>query len=71
MNGFMGNGATEIWGVSLFIVLAIAALAAIAGGYFVWKKRSVAEDDPLPHCDLEKRLGEIAHATLMQAKKTA
>lgn len=69
MNWSMGSDSTQIWVVLLCTVVALA----IATGIFfliTWKKRSL-DEDPLPHCNLEERLSQIAQSTMLQAKKSA
>lgn len=71
MDWFVGTSAAGLWAIAFAVALAIAVLAAIAGIFFAWKKRSVMEAAPLPHCNLEERLGQIAQANILQTKKTA
>jgi hypothetical protein len=71
MNSALGADSSQIWMIFLYIAVAVAVLAGIASAYFIWKKHSVLEEDPLPHCNLAERLTQIADDTMLQAKKTA
>jgi hypothetical protein len=69
MNWSMGSDSAQLW---IVLLCTVVALAIATGIFFLltWKRGSV-DKDPLPHCNLEERLTEIAQSTMLQAKKTA
>lgn len=69
MNWSMGSDSTQVW---IVLLCTVVALAIATGIFFLvaWKRRGI-DEDPLPHCNLEERLSEIAQSTLVQAKKSA
>ena len=69
MNWSMGSDSAQLW---IVLLCTVVALAIATGIFFLltWKRGSV-DKDPLPHCNLEERLTEIAQNTMLQAKKTA
>jgi hypothetical protein len=69
MNWSMGSDSAQLWMVLLCTVVALT----VATGIFLlitWKRRAI-DEDPLPHCNLEERLTQIAQNTMLQAKKSA
>lgn len=46
--------------VLLCVATAIAALTAIGRFFFAWRNRSLIEEAPVPHCNLQERLAQIA-----------
>jgi len=74
MNWFAGDTAAQLWAVLLCLAVLMAILLSIAGIFRAWKKRSMLDDAPLPHCNVQERLNQITEATRLQelqAKKTA
>ena len=69
MNWSMGSDSAQLWVV---LLCAVVALAIATGIFFLvsWKRRGI-DEDPLPHCNLEERLTQIAQSTMVQAKKSA
>lgn len=69
MNWSMGSDSAQLW---ILLLCMVVALATATGIFFLvtWKRR-LADNDPLPHCNLEERLTQIAQSTMIQAKKSA
>jgi hypothetical protein len=70
MNSLMGTDTAQLSIVLLSVAIGVAVLAAISGLFIAWRKRSLIDEEPLPHCDLQQRLAQITHATDAQAPKT-
>jgi Tfp pilus assembly protein PilO len=62
------SDSTQLWVLVLFVTAAIT----VAGYsiYYVCKKRSV-DEEPLPQCNLQERLSQIAKTSLPALKKPA
>ena len=43
----------------------MALLTVLGGFFFAWRKRSFIEDDPVPHCNLQERLDQIANTPMV------
>lgn len=65
----MHTGTTQLWVALLCVAGAIAVLTVIVGFFVAWRKGS-AEEDPIPHCNLQERLAQIAQVPMVQARKT-
>jgi hypothetical protein len=66
----MGPGNSQVWLLALCIVAGAAISGSLYAAYLMWRKRSV-DEEPLPHCNLEERLSQIAKASMQPVKKTA
>lgn len=64
MGSLMGADKGNIWIVLFSVVVGTAFLAAIFGVFYVWKQRLIENQQPLPQCDLQKRLSQIAQASV-------
>lgn len=69
MNWSMGSDSAQLWIVLLCTVVALAIATGIF--FLVTLKKRSGDEDPLPHCNLEERLTQIAQSTMLQAKKSA
>lgn len=69
MNWSMGSDSAQGW---IVLLCTVVALAIATGIFFLvtWKKRGI-DEDPLPHCNLEERLTQLAQNTMLEAKKSA
>jgi hypothetical protein len=69
MNWSMGSDSAQLW---IVLLCTVVALAIATGIFFLvtWKRRGI-DHDPLPQCNLEERLTQIAQSTMLQAKKSA
>jgi hypothetical protein len=65
MNGNM----TQLWVLLLCVAAGIAIVAIASGVFFAWRKMSTGEGDPIPHCNLQERLAQIAQAPMVQGRK--
>ena len=65
----MNPNATDLWIVMLWATAAIAILTVIGGVFFAWKNRSTIEKDPVPHCNLQERLAQIANTPIVLGSK--
>ncbi len=65
----MAGNMTQLWVLLLCAAAGIAIVAIASGVFFAWRKVSTGEGDPIPHCNLQERLAEIAQATVVQGKK--
>lgn len=70
MNWSMGMDVSQLRLVALCVVLAIAITGGVAALWVAWRKRDV-DEEPLPHCNLEERLSQIASNSMLPAKKSA
>ena len=69
MRWLMNANATDLWMVMLWVTAAIATLTVICGVFFAWKNRSIVEKDPVPHCNLQERLAQIANTPIVRGSK--
>jgi hypothetical protein len=69
MRWLMNTNTTELWVVMLCVTAAIATLTVMGGFFFAWRKRSVVEEDPVPHCNFQERLAQIAATPMVQGRK--
>jgi hypothetical protein len=70
MNWSMGSENGQFWLLLLCIVVGAVVSGSVYGAYLLWRKQSV-DEEPLPHCNLEERLSQIAQASIQPIKKTA
>jgi len=42
---------------------------ALGGFLFLWRKRSIVEEGPVPHCNLQERPAQIANAPMVQGRE--
>lgn len=68
MSSLIGADNGNIWVVLFSVVVGATILAAIFGVFYVWKRRQMENQEPLPQCDLQKRLSQIAQATAQTPK---
>lgn len=61
MNSLIATDSAKLWMVLLSSAIGIATLAAIISIVYVWKRR-LLEEEPLPQCNLQQRLAQIAQA---------
>jgi hypothetical protein len=61
---------SQIWLALMCVVLALSITGGLTTLYFVWKKRGI-DHEPLPQCNLEERLAQIADSSMLQAKRPA
>ena len=71
MRWLMNTNTTEFWVVMLCVAAAIATLTVLGGFFFARRKRSIVEQDPAPHCNLQERLAQIANMPMVQGVKSA
>jgi hypothetical protein len=71
MHWLMNNATAEPWLILLCAGAATATLTAIGCFFFAWRKRFIIEDDPVPHCNLQERLAQIANTPTVQGMKLA
>ena len=71
MNWSMGSENSQVWLLLLCIIVGAVISGSVYGGYLLWRKRSVGDEEPLPHCNLEERLTQIAKTSMQPAKRTA
>jgi len=71
MNWSMGSENGQIWLLLLCIVVGAVVSGSVYGAYLLWRKRLADNEEPLPHCNLEERLAQIANTPLHPIKKTA
>jgi len=71
MNWSMGSENGQLWIILFCIVVGAAVSGSVYGAYMMWRKRSLLDEEPLPHCNLEERLSQIAKASIDPIKKTA
>jgi len=69
MRWLMNTNTTEFWVVMLCVAAAIATLTVISGFFFARRNRSVVEQDPVPHCNLQERLAQIAATPMVEGRK--
>jgi flagellar basal body-associated protein FliL len=69
MNWSMGSDSAQIW---IVLLCTLVALAIATGIFFLvtWKKRGI-DEQPLPHCNLQERLTQLAQNTMLEANKSA
>ncbi len=69
MKWLMNNNVTELW---LVLLCGAATMAILTTGIVVaWRKRSAIEEGPVPRCNLEERLAQIANTPIVQGAKLA
>ena len=61
---------SQFWLALMCVVLALSITGGLTTLYFVWKKRGI-DHEPLPQCNLEERLAQIADSSMLQAKRPA
>jgi hypothetical protein len=67
MKWLMNTDTVGLLVVLLGVATTLAALTAIGCFYFAWRKR-FTEEAPVPHCNLQERLAEIAQAPMVQGR---
>ena len=71
MTWSMGSQSSQLWILLLCIVVGAVVSGSVYGAYQMWRKRNI-DEEPLPHCNLEERLAQIAKASQIEPiKKTA
>ena len=70
MNWPMNFDASQFWLALMCVVFALAVTGGLTTLYFALKKRGI-DQEPLPHCNLEERLAQIADSSMLQAKRPA
>jgi hypothetical protein len=68
MKWLMNTGTVGLLVILLGVATAMAALTAIGCFFFAWRKRFV-EEAPVPHCNLQERLAQIAQAPMVLGRK--
>jgi hypothetical protein len=68
MNWSMSSDSAQIW---IVLLCTLVALAIATGIFFLvtWKKRGI-DEEPLPHCNLQERLTQLAQNTMLEANKS-
>ena len=59
MNSLAGTDTAKLWMVLLSVVVGVGTLAVIIAVFYTWKRR-LLEEEPLPQCNLQARLAQIA-----------
>jgi hypothetical protein len=66
----MNFDASQFWLALMCVVLALAITGGFTTLYFAWRRRGI-DHEPLPHCNLEERLEQIASNSMLPAKRSA
>ena len=66
----MGTENSQFWLALMCVALVLAITGGLSVLYFAWKKRGI-DHEPLPHCNLEERLTQIANNSMVEAKRSA
>jgi hypothetical protein len=69
MKWLMNTDTAELLMVLLCVAVTMAILIALGAFFFAWRKRSIVDEDPIPHCNLQERLAQIANAPMVQGRK--